>query len=55
MSCFYSSRPPPSTTNSLPHGIEPSEFLEASKNCLTPSEIVDKYRESVVHYSKVRT
>ena len=46
-------RPAASTSNSLPHGIEPSEFLEASRNCLTPAEIIDKYRESVVHYSKV--
>ncbi|KAF0306108.1 Trafficking protein particle complex subunit 9 [Amphibalanus amphitrite] len=44
----------PSASNSLPHGIEPAEFLEASRSCLTPAEIVDKYRESVVHYSKYR-
>ncbi|XP_037073771.1 LOW QUALITY PROTEIN: trafficking protein particle complex subunit 9-like [Pollicipes pollicipes] len=47
-------RPATGSSNSLPHGIEPAEMLEASRGCLTPSEIVDKYRESVVHYSKYR-
>ncbi|KAK7074230.1 Trafficking protein particle complex subunit 9 [Halocaridina rubra] len=41
-------------TNSLPTGLEPSVAKQTSKNCFTPEEIVDKYREAIVHYSKYR-
>ena len=41
------------TTNSLPAGLEPSVVKQTSKYCLSADEIVDKYREAVLHYSKV--
>ncbi|KAK3861552.1 hypothetical protein Pcinc_028634 [Petrolisthes cinctipes] len=41
-------------TNSLPTGLEPTVARQSSKHCLSPDDIVDKYRESIVHYSKYR-
>lgn len=40
-------------TNSLPTGLEPTVARQSSKLCLSPDDIVEKYRESIVHYSKV--
>ena len=40
-------------TNSLPTGLEPTIVKQTSKHCLSPDDIVDKYREAIVHYSKV--
>lgn len=42
-------------TNSLPTGLEPTVARQSSKLCLSPDDIVEKYRESIVHYSKVNT
>lgn len=41
-------------TNSLPTGLEPTIVKQTSKHCLSPDDIVDKYREAIVHYSKYR-
>ncbi|XP_066984231.1 protein brunelleschi [Macrobrachium rosenbergii] len=41
-------------TNSLPTGLEPSVAKQANKLCFSPDDIVDKYREAIVHYSKYR-
>ncbi|XP_042221045.1 protein brunelleschi-like isoform X1 [Homarus americanus] len=41
-------------TNSLPAGLDPSIVKQTSKHCLSPDDIVDKYREAIVHYSKYR-
>ncbi|XP_045585316.1 protein brunelleschi isoform X2 [Procambarus clarkii] len=41
-------------TNSLPTGLDPTVVKQTSKHCLSPDEIVDKYREAIVHYSKYR-
>lgn len=41
-------------TNSLPSGLEPTIVKQTSKHCLSPDDIVEKYREAIVHYSKVR-
>lgn len=41
-------------TNSLPTGLDPTVVKQTSKHCLSPDDIVDKYREAIVHYSKVR-
>lgn len=45
------------TTNSLPPGLDPEQiggYKPMIKNCLPPSEILEKYREAVTHYGKVR-
>lgn len=42
------------TTNSLPTGLDPATVKQGSKYCLTPDDIVEKYREAIVHYSKYR-
>ncbi|ODN02451.1 Trafficking protein particle complex subunit 9 [Orchesella cincta] len=45
------------TTNSLPPGLDPEQiggFKPMIKNCLTPAEILEKYREAVTHYGKYR-
>lgn len=41
-------------TNSLPSGLDPTVAKQTSKHCLSPDDIVDKYREAIVHYSKYR-
>ncbi|KAK8728604.1 hypothetical protein OTU49_009040 [Cherax quadricarinatus] len=41
-------------TNSLPTGLDPTIVKQTSKHCLSPDDIVDKYREAIVHYSKYR-
>lgn len=41
-------------TNSLPTGLEPSVAKQTNKHCFSPDDIVDKYREAIVHYSKYR-
>lgn len=40
-------------TNSLPTGLDPIIVKQTSKHCLSPDDIIDKYREAIVHYSKV--
>ncbi|XP_037775449.1 protein brunelleschi-like [Penaeus monodon] len=41
-------------TNSLPTGLDPTIVKQTSKHCLSPDDIIDKYREAIVHYSKYR-
>lgn len=40
------------TSSSLPNGIDRYDYK--IKNCLSPEEIIEKYKEVVLHYSKVR-
>ena len=44
---------PSSNSNSLPVGLDPSLPKQTSKFCLSPDDIVEKYKEAIVHYSKV--
>uniref|UniRef100_T1J6X1 Uncharacterized protein n=1 Tax=Strigamia maritima TaxID=126957 RepID=T1J6X1_STRMM len=43
-------RPGSFSSHSLPNGMDPLEFK--CKNCLSHDEIIDRYREAIVHYSK---
>ncbi|KAL7645759.1 UNVERIFIED_CONTAM: hypothetical protein RMT77_002654 [Armadillidium vulgare] len=45
---------PSSNSNSLPVGLDPSLPKQTSKFCLSPDDIVEKYKEAIVHYSKYR-
>ncbi|CAG0883588.1 unnamed protein product [Darwinula stevensoni] len=44
----------PGGSHSLPNGLDPSEVKNAAANCLSPEDIIDKYREAIIHYSKYR-
>lgn len=41
-------------SNSLPAGLNPSAAKVLSKHCLTADNLINKYREAIVHYSKYR-
>lgn len=41
-------------SNSLPVGLNPTAAKSLSKHCLTPDNLINKYREAIVHYSKYR-
>ncbi|GLG96735.1 Protein brunelleschi, partial [Gryllus bimaculatus] len=43
------------STNSLPNGIQPADVQQAQQemnNLLTPEEVLKRYREAIIHYSK---
>ncbi|XP_014668848.1 PREDICTED: trafficking protein particle complex subunit 9-like isoform X2 [Priapulus caudatus] len=40
------------TSSSLPNGIDRYDYK--IKNCLTPEEVIEKYKEVVLHYSKFK-
>ncbi|KAF2361387.1 TRAPP II complex Trs120 [Trinorchestia longiramus] len=41
-------------SNSLPTGLTPTAAKHLSKHCLSPDNLINKYREAIVHYSKYR-
>uniref|UniRef100_A0A6A7FTM0 Protein brunelleschi-like n=1 Tax=Hirondellea gigas TaxID=1518452 RepID=A0A6A7FTM0_9CRUS len=41
-------------SNSLPSGLSPTAAKHLSKHCLTSDNLINKYREAIVHYSKYR-
>jgi len=50
MSLFRSSS---ISTNSLPSGMSPAELQQEVQNVLSPEDIPKRYREAIIHYSKV--
>jgi hypothetical protein len=41
------------STNSLPSGMSPAEVQQEVQNVLSPEDIPKRYREAIIHYSKV--
>ncbi|PSN54921.1 hypothetical protein C0J52_01648 [Blattella germanica] len=42
------------STNSLPSGLSPAEVQQEVQNVLSPEEIPKRYREAIIHYSKIQ-